>query len=837
MLVALTGCAVIAFSHQAHAQELKRYEIPKGDLGQALHQFARQGDRELLFTDDLVKGRSTKGFSGNEKAPAVLTGLLAGTGLTFGMSANGTLLIVPVSGVAKLVKTGSAEAVGGTMQPPLPQDSAQSPAETVGEVVVTASRVQRSGFTAPTPTLIVSTAAIESRGATNVATILDELPQFKGSTTPATTGVRVAFPGAYYADLRGLGATRTLVLVNKNRFVPQITSGASYQVDLNQVPSLLLDRAEVVTGGASAQWGSDAVAGVVNLILKKNFEGLQAEAQLGQAEAGDDRRYRFGLLYGTKLSERAHLEVAFDYDRSLGVGDVYSRDWGSKAYGLVANPCPLTAAVSAACPKGGNGLAQTLILPDTRYSTTTTGGLINSTTGPAAQLRGITINQDGSLGRFGYGDFVGSQFMQGGTSNQGVNFNTGVTVIPRNQRLIGYGRFNYDLGSDFEAYVEGSYANTTGESQSLPARNEQTSAIVIRLDNPFIPSAVRAEINRLNALPTNANSQITSFNLGENLTTIGYQFATVKAKTSRGVAGFNGRIGDWKIDGAVTYGRNTFTRVITPSRIIPYFNFAVDAVPGANGSIVCRATLPGASFNAAAAGCVPYNPFGEGNASQQAISYVSGSPLTKTLYTQTAANLNVNGDLFSTWAGPVSLAAGAEYRRERQETTVDNLSAAAAYESGNATPLVGAFNVKEGYGEVVVPLARDWFLARSFDLQGAVRYTDYSTSGSVTTWKAGATYSPFKGLLIRGARSRDIRAPNLGELNSPLTSNVLNRLFTVGVLGGPAGQVSTENLTGGNPNLKPEKSDTTTIGFSYAPPFIPGLQVSADHYDIVVKDA
>ena len=745
---------------------------------------------------------------------------------------------------------GSAQPAGTPTVPgtPTTTETVQSQPDTAtpggSAIVVPASRIQRSGFTAPTPTTIIGAGAIANRAATNLGTVLNETPQFKATVNPATTAPRAIFPGAYYADLRGLGVSRTLVLVDKNRFVPQITTGLpNYAVDLNQVPTLLLDRVEIVTGGASAQWGSDAVAGVVNLILKKNYEGLEATAQYGMADAGDYKEYRAGLLYGVKLGERTHLEVAGDYVRNRGVGDVYTRDWGKKGYTLIANPCRVaagaTAPATANCQAGDSALAANLILPDGRYSTSTNGGLIYNTTGAAAQLRGITINPDGSLGRFQYGNYVGSQFMQGGGSNQGLNFNTGVDIIPPVTRAIGYARLAHELSDTFQIYAEGSYSRSVGHNQTLPARNDLSTGTPITINvatNPFIPAALRAEINRLNALPANANNQITSFNVGRNSVDLGYQYSTVKNLTYRGVGGFSGKIGTWKLDGAVTYGKNRYLQAVANDRIVARFNFAANAVTGPGGSPVCAATVAGASFNAAAAGCVPLNPFGDGSA-RSAHDYVTGTLHSSTDYEQTAANVSAAGDLFNTWAGPISVAVGGEYRREKQVTKVDPIAAAAGYESTNAPPVRGTFNVKEVFGEAVVPLAKDWTLLRSLDLSGAVRYTDYSTSGAVTTWKVGGTWTPVPGLLVRAAHSRDIRAANLFELYTPPVSTVLNRTFNASVLGGPTGSVATENLAGGNANLQPEKSKTTTIGISYSPPFVPGLQFSVDRYKIKVKGA
>ncbi|MEO6338741.1 MAG: TonB-dependent receptor [Caulobacteraceae bacterium] len=751
----------------------------------------------------------------------------------------------PRISVAALL-AGASLAVLGVAAPAAAQDAPAPQDTAVGEVVVTASRVARTGFTAPTPTQIVNADTLEKRGATNIAMVLNELPAFKATTTPATNGVRAIFPGSFYADLRGLGAVRTLVLVDGKRFVPQVTTGlSSAQVDLNQIPALMLDRTEVVTGGASAQWGSDAVAGVVNLILKKNFAGFEMNAQVGQSMYADNQEARIGFIAGKSfLDDRAHATFAFDYVRNNGVDDAYSRPWGRQGYGLVTNPCALQAAVSANCPTGGNGLAQNLIIPDVRYSQSTAGGIINNAPGTPvalAGLRGITFGNVGSAPRaFQYGTLVGSQFMQGGDQvNQGQNIYTGIPLGASSRRTNAYSRFSYKLTDDINAYVEGSYAESTGSSRSLPARNEQTNAIPIKLDNPYIPASILQTINAYNVGKAPAQ-QITGFNLGRVSEDLQRQRSVVSNYTTRFVGGLEGSLpiaGNWKWDAAYVYGMNRYTQHVNHDRILANFNFAADAaVNPATGQIVCRATIPGASFNAAAAGCVPMNVFGNG-AGVGAQGYVTGTLYSRTIYDQNAFNFNLTGEPVHTWAGPVSVATGFEWRKESQVTVVDAIAEKAGYESTNARSLSGDFNVKEGYLETVIPLARDMAFAKSFDLNGAVRITDYSTSGTVTTWKVGATYTPFDGFLIRGARSRDIRAPSLFELYTLPVSTILNIGLNQSIGGGPSGNVGVQGLTGGNANLQPEKADTTTIGFSYSPSFVPGLQVSLDWYNINVKGA
>ncbi len=696
-------------------------------------------------------------------------------------------------------------------------DASASVGEGLQEVLVSGTRIERSGYTAPTPTTIVSADRLEKEGATNVLQVLNEVPAFKASTTPQTNGIRAATPGSSYADLRGLGQTRTLVLVDGKRFVPQIATVLNtYQVDLNQVPSILLDRVEVVTGGASAQWGSDAVAGVVNLMLKKNFEGFQTEVQGGESRYGDDQERRIGVLAGTSLfGGRLHLEGAFDYDRNDGVGDVYSRPWGRKGYQILPNPCPLAAAVSATCPTGGNGQAQQLILPDVRYSTLTDGGLILNTA-----LKGTQFGPGGTPFPFQYGNYAGTTSMQGGdASNLGNNINTGVSIGDWVDRKASYGRAAFDLTDDTSFYVEGSYSQTSGGGQTLPPRDTGPLVTVIKNDNPFIPASVHAAMN--------ANG-ITSFQLGRNDADISRQQSRQDNSTSRVVAGFEGTIlGNWHWDAAYDYGYNRYTLHDQGNRIIANYRLAADAVLNpATGQVVCRSTL-----SSPGNGCVPINLFGVGAPSDAAIRYVTGLTFQRTDYQQDDATANLRGEPFDTWAGPVSIAVGLEYRKEQQFSHQDAISVQQGYEGTNSLPIDGSFNVKEGYFETVVPLASDQAWAKSLDFNGAVRVADYSTAaGKQTTWKAGFTYKPYEDLLLRVARSRDIRAPNIYELNSLPLANQNNIIFGTQ-------QISVYSIQSGNPNLQPEVGDTFTAGFAYTPAFVPGLQLSVDYYDIDLTDA
>jgi iron complex outermembrane recepter protein len=681
-------------------------------------------------------------------------------------------------------------------------NGANAQQEAPTEVTVTASRIQRSGYTAPTPTTIIGADQLERIGATNIAQALDMLPSVKADTSSQTNGVRGITPGANYVDLRGLTAIRTLVLVDGERFVPQVTNGVdSNQVDLNQIPALLVDRTEVVTGGASAQWGSDAVAGVVNIILKKNFEGIATDFSGGESALGDDRDVRLGLLAGTALLDhRAHVEAAVDYERNDGVGDVFTRSWGQQGWQLVANPSPST-----------NHLATNLILPDVQFSTLTPGGIITS--GP---LKGTAFAPGGVPTTFQYGTLVGATNMVGG-GQPGININDGLAIEPWLRRLNLFGRANYEISDSVTAHIDVSYAQTEGGGETLPARD--TTPDVISISNPFIPASTRAAMT---------DDGLTTISVGRADYDIGSQQSDDINTTRRVVAGLDGTVfGDYSWDVSYELGDNKYVQHVEGDRIHSTYNQAINAVVNpANGQIVCASSLTNPNN-----GCVPLDIFGAGSPSQAAINYVTGTEWSATDYSQQAAAANLRGDPFHTWAGPVSIATGIDYRSEQQNSQTDAISQAAGYESTNSEPLSANFSVTEGYFETVVPFLKDLPGAESLDFDGAVRVSDYSTSaGTQPTWKLGLTYKPLHSLLLRASLSQDIRAPNLFELFS--RGNVTNQLITFGTV-----QSNPFVTTTGNPDLKPETARTLTAGISWQPIEPKGLQFSADYYDIDLKKA
>ncbi|MBC2666728.1 TonB-dependent receptor [Novosphingobium flavum] len=728
-------------------------------------------------------------------------------------------LLSQVSSVALFVSLtpGIAQAQQATA-PTTSEQAAPASDEITGpvasDIVVTASRVNRQGYSAPTPTVVVGGAQLEQKAATNIGQyLLTEVPAFRPTTQPTSNGANQRSNGSNYLDLRGLGTSRTLVLVDGNRFVPEMAAGlAGYNVNLNQIPALLVDRVEVVTGGASAQWGSDAVAGVVNILLKKNFNGFQAEAQGGTSTHGDNRSLRFGFLAGKDFADgRVNLTVSADYEKNYGVGDVNTRDWGRSHVYLIPNPCPGAVAVSATCPAGGNGLASRLILPDVQFSTATPGGIINSTV-----LKGTNFGPGGTTSPFSYGQYVGPTYMIGG-GQPGVYFPAVQQIAAPFRRMVLYGRGSVKLSDFITAHGELSYSKSDGGGQSVP----YVSSLTIRKDNAYLSDSIKNQMT---------DAGLTSFTFGRYNTELA-TFGHLENQTTRWVLGLDGAFaggGDWKWNANVGHGVNNYKQAVDNNTIVARYGFAADAVLN-NGQIVCRATIAGSSFNAAAAGCVPMNVFGTGAITDAARAYVAGVSMGAIDYRQTFFNASLSGKPFETWAGPVSVATGVEYRYESESAWSDPIAQANGYQGNNSATFSGVYEVKEAFVETVVPLLKDSPLGESLEINGAARYADYKgAAGGQVTWKAGLTYNPFAGMLLRAARSRDIRAPNIFERSVPPSGRSATIQYGSAVR-------SLLVLSSGNPNLKPEKADTTTFGFSYQPPFVPGLAFSVDHFKIGTK--
>ncbi|MFC4311770.1 TonB-dependent receptor domain-containing protein [Steroidobacter flavus] len=714
--------------------------------------------------------------------------------------------------------------------PAFAQDAPPAETTELVEIVVTGTRAARDGYQAPSPTNVISAAVIDTQAATGLGEILEQTGMVKGTRNPNSNAVNTASPGQWTADLRGLGGQRTLVLVDSSRivpFAPASNLSVPTTTDLNLIPTLMVERVETVTGGASAQYGSDAVSGVVNILLRREFDGVRVRAQTGISEEGDAEEQRVGVLGGWNSdSGRAHVVFSADWVDSEGMGDIYTRDWGRRETMIVSTP--------------GN---PSLTWGDNVHTALGVGGIIGqgrnaaNTANVGFTLTGQTFNPDGSIRPFQYGYPLGpgatSSTMIGG---EGESITKGVSQVPGVERASTYARFGFDFSDRLYGYASLGYSQSKGLLTAAQPRLTSTQ-LFIRADNAFLPTVVRDAMTA---------QGVGGFRMTRQGNDLGNNSYEIENKSPRFTAGLEGSFANgWDWDAHVSYGRNDYNYDSENNPITANLAFAVDAVRDGNGNIVCAATIPGhPRFNADAAGCVPLNLFGEGNTSAEARDYFQGDPHAEVVYKQKTFGANLSGKLFATWAGEIAVATGVEYRKEEEEVTADPIATAGGFFTGNNSPYSGAFDVSEGYVEAIVPLARESSFAKLIDLNLAYRYADYSTVGGMEAWKTGLVWEPFDFLRLRVSQSRDIRAPAINELYSPgaaVTNNIT--MININDLGTPnptvRNYVIPQRTAGGDVNVQAEEGDTTTIGFVFSPSSgaLSGFNFSVDYYDIQLDKA
>lgn len=711
---------------------------------------------------------------------------------------------------------------------------------TTDEIVVTGSRIAQSGANMPTPVTIIGQDLIAQTGASQLSEVIANLPEVRTDVSATTAFVAGGGngPGNNLVNLRGLGAVRTLVLVDGLRY-PATTFTESFNTDL--IPSSLVSRMDVVTGGASAAYGSDAVAGVVNIILDHKLDGIRGSAQYGGTDegGGQDQKYSFAVGHGF-MDDRIHVVAGIDYEKRKAVGNCYSRAWCAREYGIVSNPDQAT-----------NGEPALIISPNVRASQITPAGVIVSSKIVNA-YGGQQLTADGTgLLPFEHGDyFAPNNNQMVGGSTAGINsFANAFDLMSPQTRWSTFLHGEADLSDSIEAWVDASIAHTdtTGSFAQLRAGNQNaagtaragsvnTGAITLSINNPYLPAELVQEMTALN---------MTTVNVGKSGDGLRRPTIDYVNNVYRVAGGLKGKLGGWKWDASVLHGQTKLTTIAHNDLIQANFKNAVQAVngTGANaGQIVC-------AINQATTvdpDCAPLNIFGVGTASDAALNYIYGTASQYATIKLDDATANIQGSPFSTWAGPVSIAVGVEYRKESIASDVDDISAAGGFVQ-NLGALHGKNRVFEVYGETTVPLLSDVPFAKTLELNGAVRHASYKMSSDMaplsdgtvgparssfqaTTWKAGFVYQPLDWLRFRGTISRDFRAPNLNELF------ILPTVGNSAILDPQTGtntQVPTQG--GGNPNLAPEIAHTKTAGFSIQPSgALRNLQLSVDYYSIKV---
>ena len=719
--------------------------------------------------------------------------------------------------------------------------SVSTPEEEAGEqIVVTGSRI-RSSFDQPTPVSMLGAERLEQRALTNVGDALNELPAFRATQGPATSGLN---PGAGLSvggrilDLRGLGAVRTLTLVDGKRFVPSTTQAT---VDTNMVPSILLSRAEVVTGGASAVYGSDAVSGVANLLFDKGFTGYRVNGQLGISDENDNLTRQFGAAGGWDLSSNVRLIMGGEWEKAEGIDACRDRDWCIGGFTIVGRN-PLAPGQEPDRPASS-------VVPDSAVWSTDFQGV---TTPPASAfvgvdnpvlrpIDGITFSDNGTPRRYQFGSYANRIWMIGGetasTAYENVYFD--FPIVSPTERYSAMGLLTWDATADLTLELMANYGHGEGRHRSTAYRN---IALVVQSDNPFIPRSSDPSLD----IPTIlAASGATSFTLGKGFDDVGPVNIQAANDVYRVVASAEYRLGaDWSVDAYYQYGRNEFRSDLTNNTITANIVRALDAT-SVNGQPVCRVNADANPANDDPA-CVALNPFGYRNQTNfaEAVDYVTGAAFQTNNTTQHVVAANITGTLFELPAGPVGVAFGGEFRSDNVSGDTDQISQDLGFfNAGNGSLISGKIDVVEGYGEIDIPLLSDTPFFRELGVNGAIRQTHYKRSSDfvdsstvdATTWKIGGVWSPIDAIRLRATLSRDIRAPNVQELFGPVTS-------TTGILtdvGNGGVQVIAPIQNGSNPNLDPEKADTFTVGLVLQPTggFLGNFRASVDYYDINIEGA
>lgn len=710
-----------------------------------------------------------------------------------------------------------ASAPAAPVENQAPADGPAPAAGPVQSVVVSASRIDRAGYSAPTPTVSIGVATLEQRATVNIGDILNEIPSFRGSQTPAGGGI--ANSGQTLADLRGLGATRTLVLLDRHR-LPQTNNGAG--IDMSMIPTALIRTVDVVTGGASASYGSDAVSGVVNIVLNDQLQGVKGNVQYG-ATRYNDMRDTFGSLAwgGSFAGGKGHVIVGGEYNKNTGT-DIYNdeRKWGRESSIVFAFPNRPAGATAYAI--GENGLV----------GNGTTGGLIR-TNGPLLGLAFVKAPNGGTTtARFApglYGNLLTSQDIftdEATAANEaaGITHRYPTQLRPQLERANFLSKVSYEINDRLTAYVQPLFSHTRS-GNSIIARRDGSGAgpaLPIARDNAYLVQALTPA--QLALVPAG----------GLSIGYLGNDFGPVQREISHDTSyistGLEGKFGEtWEWDISYQNGRDKADSEFANNMVNANFRNAIDAVL-VNGQVVCR------NAAARAAGCEPLNILGQASGPAGAYNYIIGTARGRTVSRLREFSANVQGEPFSNWAGPVSVGAGLEHRKESLVTTVDPLSQSNGWLAGAGASLQSAsVTVKEAYAETIVPLLKDVPFARTLDVNGAVRRTDYSSSGMVTTWKGGVSWEPTADFRLRATRSRDIRAPNLVELYTPAAPSLP---LPSDPRPGVAPITNGAGVTvGGNPDLKPEIANTVTAGVVFQPTYLKRLSVSADYYRIDIDGA
>ena len=765
------------------------------------------------------------------------------------------------------------------------------PAE--GLIIVSGSRIARPNLDSPVPLTSVTAEELTNQGDISLGDALNDLPSLRSTFSAGNSTRFIGTAGLNLLDLRGLGTSRTLTLVNGKRHITALPG--DYVVDVNTIPVDLLERIDVVTGGNSAVYGSDAVAGVVNFILKRDFDGFAARGQAGISERGDRATQFVSATYGKNFADgRGNVAISGEYANSepLYFAD---RDYLTGAY---SGRCQYNLIESTANEEfGTDGSTDTAELCGVRNNSISDGG----TLGVFGDRSALRFAPNGDI-------FIDVPDDPLGSYTGNVIGGTGSTLRNTGQLAAGVERYTanllarFDITDAFRPFLEAKYVHVDAVQEGQPSffqgslagffatTQEQFDAIQdLRCDNPFLTSQAfnqLAGVGFCNPTPDGTTFGISRFNVD-----FGGRGELQSRETYRIVGGVEGTFNDdWNYELSLNYGRfeselqslNNLVLFDTEGNL-DGFLLAIDARRNDAGDIVCGVNADADPSNDRP-DCVPINVFGNGAPSQAALNFVNTTTTREERAEQFVALGSVAGDmsqLFELPGGPIAFALGAEYREETAYSAYDEL----VQSGGTFLNAIQPFDppkltVKEAFGEVRIPLLADLPFARELSITGAARVSDYNTAtGTVWAYNVNGIYAPVEDIRFRAGYATSVRAPtqsdlfstpseNFAFISDPCDSQNINNnpnraancaaagvptdvtpaVFAAcsgtafnGAVGTPfqnclARSASTGFLSGGNPELLEEKGESLTIGAVFEPRWVPGFSLTVDYYNIEIED-
>ena len=770
-------------------------------------------------------------------------------------------------------------------------------------ITVTGSRIYRAGFDTLEPAAVVSRENIEAYGHTNLIDALTTVPGISAGVS--SRGDQAGFgAGVNFASRFGLGSNRLLTLVNGRRYVtstpPTIfgaSGGSGIQVDMNAIPSIMVERVENLSVGGAPTYGSDAISGVTNIILREKFQGAEVELGYGTTSKHDNDRYSWAAIFGTNFADdRGNITIAAELDNSEGV-DALQRDFYRKGYSLQANPNAGLAGLWQPGRTPGNdgridgsipfntgsadGIADQVWIQNRRIASMTFGGLVlpnvaSYTRDPLGAIAGF--GPDNKLWQFdNTGKLVafnpGTSYAGGNASGgDGLNLNETVPLIADLERRTVYSNGSFQFTDSVRGFFELSrYEATARETldqniynaisfgrAGLNGTGALSGALLFRADNPYLSAESRKIL---------ADNGITQFRLSRSSRDLSMNNSSTETRLTRAVIGADGYFGigerNFNWEASIVHGRGDFDYLGT-GLIQQNFINAINVKRDASGNIVCDSAAAGTTVDP---NCRPLNLFGENQASREALDYVSTNTIAKAQTRQTVFNASITGGLFDLPGGEFAIAGGYEHRREEGSFTPSEYQRLGQGRSVPIQSAHGEYNTNEVFAEFLAPLFNpDWGLPglHRLDITGKVRRVDNSVAGGFTAFTYGLQYEPFAGIQLRGNKTQSMRAPSIAELytNQQPAYYAIPEVCTTAAIGGgtnpavrrrnceaffaaypsvnPSSFVASPTTTLGSSNgytgLKNEKAKSWTAGVVFAPEWLNGLRVAADWYDIEITD-